>query len=216
MARISPYLGSYDYCSTGKHEDDGATLGKLKAVTEIATRVGAFDETVLFRGENAVILKNEFKAHFRNVSRIMDCVGCGKCRLWGKVQTTGIATALKILFELDERVLDPVVNPHLLQRSEVVALINTLHRLSESLYAVDNFRRMWADTDETVSEKLIRDADRAVKRATHGTTPGAPEETMEPASHLGNLLSIATSVLKKLISYFRMPDRHAFPMNDEL
>jgi Endoplasmic Reticulum Oxidoreductin 1 (ERO1) len=47
-------------------------------------------------------LKEEFKAHFRNVSRIMDCVGCDKCRLWGKVQTTGLATALKVLFELDE------------------------------------------------------------------------------------------------------------------
>lgn len=46
--------------------------------------------------------------HFRNVTRIMDCVGCDKCRLWGKVQTTGIATALKILFELDEKVLEYV------------------------------------------------------------------------------------------------------------
>ena len=38
----------------------------------------------------------------------------------------------------------PVKNPHLLQRAEVVALINTAHRLSESLYAVDEFRRLWA------------------------------------------------------------------------
>lgn len=35
-------------------------------------------------------------------------------------------------------------NPHLLQRAEVVALINTAHRFSESLYAVDEFRRLWA------------------------------------------------------------------------
>lgn len=51
-------------------------------------------------------MKEEFKAHFRNVTRIMDCVGCDKCRLWGKVQTTGVATALKILFELDEKALE--------------------------------------------------------------------------------------------------------------
>lgn len=38
----------------------------------------------------------------------MDCVGCDKCRLWGKVQTTGIATALKVLFELDEKALELV------------------------------------------------------------------------------------------------------------
>lgn len=35
----------------------------------------------------------------------MDCVGCDKCRLWGKIQTSGVGTALKILFELDENAL---------------------------------------------------------------------------------------------------------------
>lgn len=30
--------------------------------------------------------QNDFKAHFKNISRIMDCVGCSKCRLWGKLQ----------------------------------------------------------------------------------------------------------------------------------
>lgn len=59
------------------------------------------------------ILKEEFKDHFRNVSRIMDCVGCDKCRLWGKVQTTGLATALKILFEMDEKALEYVHASHL-------------------------------------------------------------------------------------------------------
>lgn len=28
----------------------------------------------------------------------MDCVGCDKCRLWGKVQVNGMGTALKVLF----------------------------------------------------------------------------------------------------------------------
>lgn len=51
------------------------------------------------------VVKEEFKAHFRNVSRIMDCVGCDKCRLWGKIQTSGVGTALKILFELDDNAL---------------------------------------------------------------------------------------------------------------
>ncbi|KAF2316724.1 hypothetical protein GH714_042065 [Hevea brasiliensis] len=29
---------------------------------------------------------------------LMDCVGCEKCRLWGKLQVLGLGTALKILF----------------------------------------------------------------------------------------------------------------------
>lgn len=37
-------------------------------------------------GDKAVKLKDEFRQHFRNISRIMDCVGCDKCKLWGKLQ----------------------------------------------------------------------------------------------------------------------------------
>ena len=47
------------------------------------------------------VLKEEYKKHFRNISMIMDCVPCEKCRLWGKIQTGGIGTALKILFSFD-------------------------------------------------------------------------------------------------------------------
>jgi hypothetical protein len=35
------------------------------------------------------------------LSAIMDCVGCEKCRLWGKLQVLGLGTALKILFSVD-------------------------------------------------------------------------------------------------------------------
>lgn len=62
-----------------------------------------FDEHTLFTGPDAENLKHEFKDHFRNVSAIMDCVGCDKCRLWGKLQVNGVATALKILFSFDDQ-----------------------------------------------------------------------------------------------------------------
>lgn len=101
----------------------------------------------------------------------MDCVGCDKCRLWGKVQTTGLATALKVLFELDETALEyvcrivqkcrsslrpsPTSNINLLQRSEVVALMNTLYRFSESLVSVDDFRKMWHKLDEPTTREIV-------------------------------------------------------------
>lgn len=53
-------------------------------------------------------------------------------------------------------------NQNLLQRSEVVALINTLHRFSESLHAVEHFREMWKKTGEGDSARLIHEAERAV------------------------------------------------------
>ncbi|KAF8813771.1 endoplasmic oxidoreductin [Phlegmacium glaucopus] len=160
VARLGPYLSAFDYCSTGKNEDDVETLHTLSKVIEIARNVGKFDETILFRGENANVLKEEFKTHFRNVSRIMDCVGCDKCRLWGKVQTTGVATALKILFELDEMALNPQTNHDLLQRSEVVALINTLFRFSESLKAVEDFRHMWRNLDSSNAQAIVTETDK--------------------------------------------------------
>lgn len=161
VARLVPYLSAYDYCSTpeGVHEEDGGnvrTKKLLQNVMDIAKKVGRFDESVLFQGENANLLKEEFKVHFRNVSRIMDCVGCDKCRLWGKVQISGLGTALKVLFELDDKALDPTLNPNLLQRSEVVALINTLHRLTESLRFLEEFRQMWANKPIDEQEKILR------------------------------------------------------------
>ncbi|KAJ3568857.1 hypothetical protein NP233_g5439 [Leucocoprinus birnbaumii] len=161
--RLGPYLSAFDYCSTGKHEDDAETWGHLAKVLQIAKDAGKFDETVLFRGENANVLKEEFKTHFRNVTRIMDCVGCDKCRLWGKVQTTGLATALKILFELEEKALNPKTNPDLLHRSEVVALFNTLFRFSESLKAVDDFRQEWRQLDKAESERIITETEKSTR-----------------------------------------------------
>ncbi|KAI0775704.1 endoplasmic oxidoreductin [Trametes elegans] len=178
VARLGPYLTAYDYCASGTHEDDAHTLARLTRVVDVATAVGRFDETALFRGANAAVLREEFKEHFRNVTRIMDCVGCDKCRLWGKVQTTGVATALKVLFELDEKALDPKANTNLLQRSEVVALINTLHRLVESLHMVQDFRRMWAESGAEDEARLVAESAAAAAAAAkprHSPGAASPE-----------------------------------------
>ncbi|KAI0051924.1 endoplasmic oxidoreductin [Auriscalpium vulgare] len=184
VARLGPYLSAYDYCASGTHEEHTATVEKMNKVIEIADFAGHFDETVLFRGEQADIVKEEFKQHFRNVTRIMDCVGCDKCRLWGKVQTSGVGTALKVLFEMDEKALDPKTNANLLQRTEVVALINTLHRFTESLHAVADFRRLWRAANATDSAKLIQEAEKAVKSQPARPSPVVGAEDMPPANLL--------------------------------
>lgn len=76
-------------------------------------------------------MKKEFKAKFRNVSRIMDCVACQNCRIHGKLSMLGIATALKVLLDQDEVYL---------QRNEIIALINTLYKFSESIRFIDLMR----------------------------------------------------------------------------
>ncbi|KAF8236586.1 endoplasmic oxidoreductin [Tricholoma matsutake] len=196
VARLGPYLSAFDYCSSGTHEDDQQTLETVSKVIAIAQNTGKFDESVLFRGENANILKEEFKTHFRNVTRIMDCVGCDKCRLWGKVQTTGIATAMKILFEMDEKALDPHSNANLLQRAEVVALINTLHRFAESLEAVNEFRAMWSAMSRSDSEKLIVETEKGRLITFRQPRPSALVGEQDPANMLGDVQNRLASMIR--------------------
>ncbi|EPS97748.1 hypothetical protein FOMPIDRAFT_1024914 [Fomitopsis schrenkii] len=234
VARLGPYLSAYDYCGTSEHERgvDLETHRKLSQVIDIASAVGKFDEKALFRGENANTLKEEFKVHFRNVTRIMDCVGCDKCRLWGKVQTTGVATALKVLFELDEKALDPSANPNLLQRSEVVALINTLHRFSESLAAVNDFRKLWAAADAQDEERMIEAAASAVAGSPRALHSPAAGEDAAPDRFIADLLAWLQAcrdgtvecvhgfleglrgVLERVVSLFNAPGKEQGPRSD--
>ena len=103
---------------------------------------------------NLQIIKSEFKEHFRNVSRIMDCVGCDKCRLWGKLQVTGLGTALKLLFSTDST-SPPTSPPLLISRGELVSFVNVLHRLSESLAAIERFRTLWKQRDAVATPNLF-------------------------------------------------------------
>jgi len=48
-----------------------------------------FDEGRLWKGANAVELKRDLQKHFHNITLVMDCVGCEKCKLWGKLQILG-------------------------------------------------------------------------------------------------------------------------------
>ena len=64
----------------------------------------------------------------------MNCVTCEKCKLWGKLQILGIGTAIKILLlNNDELIKKMNQNEMIINRQELIALINTLHQLCNSL-----------------------------------------------------------------------------------
>ena len=60
----------------------------------------AFDETLMFvegdEPSTQAKLKSQFKNVFQNISDVMDCISCQKCKLHGKLQLLGIGTALKV------------------------------------------------------------------------------------------------------------------------
>ncbi|ORX46341.1 endoplasmic reticulum oxidoreductin 1 [Hesseltinella vesiculosa] len=155
IAKLEEYFSEYPF-KTGDNAEDSRTRemihGLIKSTRECPP---TFDEKSMFKSDNAKSLYVEFRDHFRNVSRIMDCVGCEKCRLWGKIQTTGLGAALKVLFAYEEQSLKYSTNPSLLQRGEIVALFNTFNRLSESLEAIQKFRRLYSDRIAPPSSSLI-------------------------------------------------------------
>jgi len=114
---------------------------------------GAFDESLLFKeaaaeravkqaasigggsGESTGVkdgppvasLKSQFKGVFHNISEVMDCISCQKCKLHGKLQLLGLGTALKVLL------LPEHLHATALSRAEVVALVNTIAKFSHAI-----------------------------------------------------------------------------------
>lgn len=79
----------------------------------------------------------------------MDCVSCEKCRLWGKLQVTGLGTALKVLFSFGK-----IAKDYSLTRGEIVALVNAFGRISESIQTREMFRIMLERRDAAASSKF--------------------------------------------------------------
>lgn len=134
VTKAEDYLGEAEY-ETGNVIEDLKTKSLVKqVVSDPKTKAACpvpFDEAKLWKGQRGPELKQQLEKQFRNISAIMDCVGCEKCRLWGKLQILGLGTALKILFTVNGE--DNLRHNLELQRNEVIALMNLLHRLSESV-----------------------------------------------------------------------------------
>ncbi|CAK1552601.1 unnamed protein product [Leptosia nina] len=151
LAKAGPYLEREDYFTGNSNEDEETRNAIKNMLGVIYSFPDHFNESLMFNGSKAATLKVEFREHFLNISRIMDCVGCDKCKLWGKLQTQGLGTALKILFSGKWNVEEDPEQGKLplrhkshkrLQRTEIVALFNAFARLSNSIRELENFRSM--------------------------------------------------------------------------
>ncbi|CAN1141338.1 Endoplasmic reticulum oxidoreductin-1 [Linum perenne] len=141
VMKTASYLEQAEY-DTGNPTEDLKTHSLIKQLLYNTKLEAAcplpFDEAKLWKGQRGPELKQKIQEQFRNISALMDCVGCEKCRLWGKLQVLGLGTALKILFsDNGEQTFAQTLQ---LQRNEVIALINLLNRLSESIKFVHEKR----------------------------------------------------------------------------
>ncbi|NWS39669.1 ERO1B protein, partial [Probosciger aterrimus] len=153
LSKVAPYFerSVVDLYTGNGHEDAESKALLLDIFRDTKSFHMHFDEKSMFAGDKkgAKSLKEEFRLHFKNISRIMDCVGCDKCRLWGKLQTQGLGTALKILFSEKEIQSLPENSPSKgfqLTRQEIVALVNAFGRLSTSIKELQNFKVLLQQT----------------------------------------------------------------------
>ncbi|KAK5915781.1 hypothetical protein CesoFtcFv8_001343 [Champsocephalus esox] len=152
LAKALPFFQQPSFrLFTGRPEEDRRHKELLHILQLARYFPLAFDETSLFAGDEkeAAKLKEDIRLAFLNISRIMDCVGCFKCRLWGKLQTQGLGTSLRILFS--ERQIEALPTSNVqrpsfqLSRQEVVSLLNTFGRVSTSIRELKNFRSLLAE-----------------------------------------------------------------------
>eukprot|EP00249_Psilotum_nudum_P018259 c26718_g1_i1 orf=619-1977(+) len=154
VTKAADYLLQAEY-STGNPFEDRNTLSLVFELVNNRHLQAAcpvpFDEVQLWKGSDSVELIKQLQTQFLNISALMDCVGCEKCRLWGKLQILGLGTALKILFSMDKE--DSVAHLLELQHNEVIALINLLNKLSESLHLVHEISPSIKEVNSNQSEE---------------------------------------------------------------
>ncbi|GMM58520.1 ER oxidoreductin [Maudiozyma humilis] len=139
LYKIMPYLKELDFCN---EYDNDVKQKMINIVSQLDSKI--FDEDLMFQDDWDKSIQDDFRSRFKNVTKIMDCVHCDRCKMWGKVQTTGYATSLKILFELNEA--DETSRQHVvdhLTKFELISLLNTFDRLSKSIESINNFEVLY-------------------------------------------------------------------------
>lgn len=131
---------------TGELLEDVQTKSYLGALTDTLQPIKDY----FFEGKNVFgrILdeteqKRQFNKYFTDITKLMDCVECKKCKVYGKMQILGIGTALRILLNEDTKELT---------RNELVAFVNTIAKWTESVQII---KRMKSKAKEGLNNHLM-------------------------------------------------------------
>lgn len=192
IRKAKEYLYDYEIRTGDIVEDEKASvlLKRLldSAILQSCSAVfTAFDESLLFQeGEYDVLtLKKNFKGVFHNVSSILDCVQCQQCKLHGKMAMLGYGAALKILF---------MSQPEL-ERNEIVALIQTVAKFSESIHEIRELTHMyWQEHQEKV-KALMPNANTLTSLSSTTTNQPAQIDSLDVVDNaLGAIAAMSESL----------------------
>ena len=106
------------------------TFNTLKGMNEVQSKVSNNPYLKRFVSYERL---DELKSRFRNITSILDCVGCQKCKLHGKLQVYGLGAMLKILVEPK--------NDIPLKRNELIAFINLASKVSRAIGYLTSYKK---------------------------------------------------------------------------
>eukprot|EP00055_Hartaetosiga_balthica_P008775 m.33696 g.33696 ORF g.33696 m.33696 type:complete len:504 (-) comp6467_c0_seq1:89-1600(-) len=140
IAKSEKLWESYHF-STGNAEEEVEIKRMVLELVKGAKKYKdlAIDEDLLFQSKDRLELLHETTEHIKTITNIMNCVGCLKCRLWGKLQTRGLATTMRLL--LGNKIQTDQVAFEL-GRNDIVALFNLWERLASSITYVQRFQKL--------------------------------------------------------------------------
>ena len=151
-----PFLIDYDY-SSGNSTEDKITSKIIKEI--FRHELKNFDEIEEAFKDSYVEFQNyiysnmisELIIRFRNISSIIDCVTCSKCRMHAKLEVFGIATMLKIMFSKSTDDLKESMS-----RNELVSFINLFAKLSKAVNNVQIVNAMIKAAHHELKMKKFR------------------------------------------------------------
>mmetsp|Transcript_5827 Transcript_5827/g.13893 ORF Transcript_5827/g.13893 Transcript_5827/m.13893 type:complete len:1174 (+) Transcript_5827:51-3572(+) len=204
VKKAAPFLESYQY-TTGDGSDENQTRSLMVRLLEsqvlsVCSPVfGAFDETRLFgekSSEQRRELKRQFKNVFQNITVLVDCVQCQRCRLHAKLFSLGLGTALKVLLTPPELLASTTT------RDEVVALVNVLAKFSESIEDAKALTHLYWEEHERKGMDIPKGTPSAGERDANAATKLPQSQQSEQTSGLDRLglLDIALRAVKQTAS----------------
>ena len=138
LFKIRELLYGYHF-STGNAAEDEVTASLVQHLLDSAVLsscgsvvLSGFDESELFPTASPSLSESatEFKKAFRKISQLVNCVSCKRCKLHASVALHGIGVGIKILLSPTDLVAAS------LSRDDIVALVNVVHKFSDSLELV--------------------------------------------------------------------------------
>eukprot|EP00916_Digyalum_oweni_P008856 GHVL01014795.1.p1 GENE.GHVL01014795.1~~GHVL01014795.1.p1 ORF type:complete len:438 (+),score=57.35 GHVL01014795.1:56-1369(+) len=124
LCRVSPIMTNVPF-ETGSKKDD---LRARADVFQLLNQTFSSCETQYTSVPLWEVRATEALEQFQNISRILDCVECEKCRLHGKLKTTALYFVVKE---------GAGINIKSLERNEVTALINSIAYFAEAIEIIE-------------------------------------------------------------------------------